>query len=216
MTTADRENGYESECSSSSRSEEEVACSALEVEADTFTRFIERQRMEVMFELRRIRLGERPVTGQPNRERIETFLNNIQEHQQETRVPSTRPAVPSAHMADIDALTNRRCVSGTLSSAAFRQDLENVIRHSIGTRTVQPVQPSPRVPAPVVIQQPRPQVPQPALPAPVEVQTTNVERYVQRWLLDLCYTQIAFLDKSVNCQLGKQSPKYNGKESSLK
>ena len=157
-----QENGYESECSSSSRSEAEVAYSALEIEADTFTRFIERQRMDVMFELRRLRLGERPVTGQPNRERIETFLNNRQERQQGTRVPSTRPAVPSAHSADIDALANRRCVSAALTSAAFRQDLENTIRQSVGIRSTpsavaQAARPSPS-PAPVIAEQARPQV----------------------------------------------------------
>ena len=61
-----QENGDESEESSSSRSEGEVAYSALEIEADAFTRFIERQRMDVMFELHRLRLGKRPITGQPN------------------------------------------------------------------------------------------------------------------------------------------------------
>jgi hypothetical protein len=174
MPTTVHENGYESECSS--RSEEEVACSALEVEADAFTRFIERQRMEVMFELRRLRLGERPVTGQPNRERIETFINNnIQEHQQETRVPSTRPVVPSAHTADIDALANRRCVSAALSSAAFREDLENTIRHSIGSRSAQQVPRAPR--APVVIEQPPRQTIQTVAPVPVESPPMNVQRY---------------------------------------
>ncbi len=176
MPTIVHENGYESECSSSTRSEEEVACSALEVEADAFTRFIERQRMEVMFELRRLRLGERPVTGQPNRERIETFLNNIQEQQQETRLPSTRPVVPSAHVADIDALASRRCVTAALSSAAFRQDLENTIRFSIGSRVTQQVAQAPRVPAPVVIEQPPRQVTQIVPPAPVESQPMNVQR----------------------------------------
>ncbi len=175
MTTNVHENGYESECSS--RSEEEVACSALETEADAFTRFIERQRTEVMFELRRLRLGERPVTGQPNRERIETFLNSIQENQQpETRTPSARPAAPSAHIADIDALTTRRCVSGALSSAAFRQDLENVIRSSIGTRTVQPTLPAPRTFAPPVVVQPPRQVTQTVTPVRVEPQPMNVQR----------------------------------------
>jgi hypothetical protein len=192
-TTTVHENGYESECSSSSRSEADVACSALEVEADAFTRFIERQRTEVMFELRRLRLGERPVTGQPNRERIETFLNNMQDHQQETRVPSTRPAPPSAHIDDIDALTNRRCVSTALSSAAFRQDLENTIRQSIGVRPVQQTPPAPRVPTQVAVEQPRPQVTQavPSIPVaqqprqviqtvpsvPVAQQPFNVQRY---------------------------------------
>jgi len=186
-TTTTDENDYESECSSSSRSEEDVACAALEVEADAFTRFIERQRLEVMFELRRLRLGERPVTGQPNRERIATFLNNVQEHQQVTRTPSTRPAVPSAHVADIDALANRRCVSAALSSTAFRQDLENTIRHSMGTRTVQQTPQAPAVPrlqAPPVVEQQRPQITpivppvpiaQPSPPPPRE--PLNVQRY---------------------------------------
>lgn len=134
------ETGYESECSTSSRSDADVAMSVLEIEADAYTRFIERQRMDVMYELRRLRLGERPVTGQPNRERIETFINTIHENQQEpTRTPSRRPPVPSAHMADINALASRRCVSAALTSVAFRQDLENTIRQSIGIQTPAPL-----------------------------------------------------------------------------
>ena len=175
MTSIVHENGYESDCSSSSRSEEDVACSALEIEADAFTRFIERQRTEVMFELRRLRLGERPVTGQPNRERIETFLNNIQEHQQEVRVPSTRPPVPSAHIADIDALTNRRCVSAALSSAAFRQDLENTIRHSIRTPPVASIRP---VPTPVTVEQQRPRITQTAPAVPIEQQRPRITQTI--------------------------------------
>lgn len=150
ITVNVHENGYESECSSSSRSEVDVTCSALEVEADTFTRFIERQRVEVMFELRNIRLGERPVTGQSNRERIQTFLNQIQEQQQRqplARAPSTRPAVPSAHIADIDALANRRCVSAALGSVGFRRDLENVVRSTIEAQAVAPVRRNPQTAA---------------------------------------------------------------------
>ncbi len=198
ITATVHENGYESECSSSSRSEADVARSALQVEADTFTRFIERQRVEVMFELRHLRLGERPVTGQPNRERIQTFLNNIQEQQQQpprTRTPSARPAVPSAHIADIDALANRRCVSAALGSAAFRQDLENAVRRSIETRPVVPVQRIPQAPpiprtlaamnieqqgsptlplhrTPVIMEQERPQITQIPTHEPF-----NIERY---------------------------------------
>jgi hypothetical protein len=198
-TVSVHENGYESECSSSSRSDEDVARSALEVEADTFTRFIERQRVEVMFELSNIRLGERPVTGQSNRERIQTFLNNIQENQQQqqslTRTPSVRPTVPSAHIADIDALANRRCVSAALGSAAFRRDLENAIRRSIEPRPAAPVQPIPQAPpiprnftpinteqqnsptvplqaAPVIREQQRPQMTQTPMQVPF-----NIERY---------------------------------------
>lgn len=142
-------NGYESESSSSSsKIDEDLARSALEIEADAFTRFIERQRVEVMFELRHLRLGERPVTGQSNRERIASFLTQIQEQQQHQnmRAPAVRPAMPSAHIDDIDSLVNRRCVSAALGSMAFRQDLENVIRRSIGTRTVPSRQSIPRAP----------------------------------------------------------------------
>ena len=127
------------ELQSSTRSEPDVAYSRLTTEADAFTRFIERQRMDVLFELRRLRLGDRPVSGQSNRERIETFLTNNQDQQQHVRVPSARPAVPSAHIADIDALANRRCVTAALGSMAFRRDLENTIRRSVA------VQPVPRV-----------------------------------------------------------------------
>ena len=109
--------------------------STLEVEADTFTRFIERRRTEVKFELRNIRLGARPVTGrQWNRERIQTFLDYMQEHRLQQSFPrtiATRLAAPSAYIDDIDVLANRRCVSAALGSAAFRRHLENAIRCSI-------------------------------------------------------------------------------------
>lgn len=101
-----------------------------------------------MFELRRLRLGERPVTGQDNRERIQTFLNNAQDHRQDVRVPSTRPPAPSARIADINALTNRRCVSVALGSTAFRQDLENTIRRTIGVSPATPSQSIPQAPTP--------------------------------------------------------------------
>ena len=120
----------------------------MEVEADALARFIERQRIQTMFELRCLRMGERPVTGQPNRERIETFLTNIQEQQQEQarRVPASRPAAPSAHTADIDALATRRCVSAALGSASFRQDLENAVRRSVQTQPARATQEIPRAP----------------------------------------------------------------------
>ncbi|CAF3021904.1 unnamed protein product [Rotaria socialis] len=186
MTATVHENGYESECSSSTRSDEDLARSVLEIEADAFRRFIERQRTEVMFELRHIRLGERPVTGQPNRERIETFLNNIQEQQhQNRRVPSTRPAMPSAHIDDIDSLATRRCVSAALGSVAFRQDLESAIRRSITPRTVPSGQQVPRAPpipetlvSSVVEQQQSAQITQISsdLPAPVLLVTREQQQ----------------------------------------
>jgi hypothetical protein len=227
ITAAVHENGYESECSSSSRSDADVARSALEVEADTFTRFIERQRVEVMFELRNIRLGERPVTGQSNRERIQTFLNNIREQQQQqqpfARTPSTRPVVPSAHTADIDALANRRCVSAALGSAAFRRDLEDAVRRSVETgpvATIAPVQqipqapPIPRILAPTNIeQQDSPTLPlhvTPVIREPERSQITQIQTRepfnIQRYCISILYLfikLIVFLDKNVSYMHGK-------------
>lgn len=185
MTTITHENGYESECSSSSRSEIDVARSALEIEANAFTRFIERQRVEVMFELRNLRLGERPVTGQPNRDRIQTFIDNIQQQQQQpslSRTFSTRPTVPSAHVADINALANRRCVSAALGSGAFRQDLENAIRRTIETQRIPQAPPVPRTLAPIATQQPtapmvREQPRSAPLPLARRAEPLNIERY---------------------------------------
>ena len=198
-TIAVHENGYESECSSSSRSDEEVTMSALEVEADTFTRFVERQRVEVMFELRNLRMGERPVTGQSNRERIQTFLDDIRERQQPAaQAPSTRPAaVPRAFTADIDALSNRRCVSAALGSTAFRRDLENAIRRTVETRPMPTPAPQQSVPeAP-----PLPRVLAPINQSQVLTQTTPVTReqarpqvrepfHVERYRISMKYSSI--------------------------
>ena len=219
------ENANESECGSNSRSEVDVTSSAFEIEADAFTRFIERQRVEVTFELRRLRLGERPVTGQSNRERIETFLNNIQE--QDTRAPSTRPVVPSAHIADINALANRRCVSAALGSAGFRQDLENSIRRSITPRPITPAQqipPAPPIPqtfASNTIEQPHVQITPdpPVLPVRVPLirrdqqRSQNTETLprepfnLERYCISIIYSFIKLIisiDKNVNYMHGKQ------------
>jgi hypothetical protein len=127
----------ESDCSETH--DDDVTLSALEIQADAFTRFIERQRADVMFELRGLNQRQRPVTGQSNRERIASFLHERHERQQPRQhVPSTRPVRPSAHMADINALSSRRCVSAALTSAAFRRDLENAIRQTISTQVDTP------------------------------------------------------------------------------
>lgn len=205
LSTTMHENGYESECSSSSRSEIDVTRSALEVEADAFTRFIERQRVEVMFELRNLRLGERPVTGQPSRDRIQTFINNVQQQRRQqqpiSRIPAAQPAAPSAHMADIDVLANRRYVTAALSSTTFRQDLENAIRRTIEIRSVETPQPRPSsststtlreippappapqmsvsnsIPQQTPVVHPRPQIPQRQEPLNIERQ----ERELNSW-----------------------------------
>lgn len=185
MKISSDETGYESECSTSSRSEADIAMSALEVEADAYTRFIERQRMDVMYELRRLRIGERPVTGQPNRERIETFINTIHENQQEpTRIPSRRPPVPSAHMADINALASRRCVSAALTSVAFRQDLENTIRQSIGLRPATPTPAPAPATTPIV---PLARIPQ-APPMPTVTPPTSSPIHVEQIRTDIVVT----------------------------
>lgn len=181
LATTVSDNDCASECSFLSRSEEDVARSALEVEADAFTHFIDRQRVETMFELRNLRLGERPVTGQPNRDRIQTFLNHIRQ-QRDQRTPSAQPAAPSAHIADINALATRRCVSAALGSVGFRQDLENAVRRSIEPRpaaarpNIPQAPPMPRaltpavVPAPTAREPEPPRTPLPPAPEPLNLQ----------------------------------------------
>jgi hypothetical protein len=172
-----------------------------------------------MFELRNLRMGERPVTGQSNRQRIQTFLNNIQQQQSYTRAPSTRPAAPSAHIADIDALANRRCVSAALVSAGFRRDLENAVRRSIETQSTAPVQQIPRAPPipptfpSINIEQNTPTLPLHVGPAIREQERSRISQTqthepfnIERYCISILYRftkLIICLDKNVNYMHGK-------------
>jgi len=85
---------------------------------------LEKKRREIMYELRRLKLGERPVTGQGNKEAVETLL-----HQQ--TLPGGVEHRPDAVIVEVQGLVERRPVSNILQSARFRRQLENAIRSSI-------------------------------------------------------------------------------------
>ncbi|PVD30530.1 hypothetical protein C0Q70_09797 [Pomacea canaliculata] len=86
-------------------------------------RFLQQQRSDLMYELRRIRFGDRPVTGQNNRENIEKFISK---HMQEPagashgkdNVPANVDAVdvhrPEAVVVEVQGVFEQRRVSSIL------------------------------------------------------------------------------------------------------
>ena len=85
-----------------------------------------------MFELRRLKMGERPVTGQGNKEAVEGFFQR-QLNSAETGVP-TEEHRPEAVMVEVQGLVERAPVSSILQSQGFRRRLENALRTSIAGR----------------------------------------------------------------------------------
>lgn len=96
---------------------------------------------DLMFELRRIRLGDRPVTGQNHRENIANFVakyvqdpTHSSQSNKET-IPANVDAVeqhrPEAVIVEVQGVFEQHRVSTVLQSANFRRHLENIIRDSI-------------------------------------------------------------------------------------
>ncbi|KAK7494703.1 hypothetical protein BaRGS_00014101 [Batillaria attramentaria] len=123
-------------------------------------RFLQQQRRDLMFELRRISHGERPVTGQNNRENIASFMaKHLQEpsgaDSGKENVPANVDAVeehrPEAVVVEVQGVFEQRRVSSMLQTQSFRRHLENIIRGSIAsarrpaplrTRASEPPRPS--------------------------------------------------------------------------
>lgn len=101
-----------------------------------------------MFELRRLKMGDRPVTGQGNREVVQDFLTR-------TLNPTPEePNRPEAVIVEVQGLVERRPVSSILESMEFRRRLENALRSSIGTvsaRRASTASSPPRAPAGTLI-----------------------------------------------------------------
>ncbi|KAL8601280.1 hypothetical protein ACOMHN_003224 [Nucella lapillus] len=103
-------------------------------------RFLQQQRSDLMYELRRIQFGERPVTGQNHREQIASFMAK---HSKEPvgaggkNVPANVDAVeehrPEAVLVEVQGVVEQRRVSSMLQSSNFRRHLENIIRGSISS-----------------------------------------------------------------------------------
>ena len=86
-----------------------------------------------MYELRGLQHGHRPVTGQDNKRAVESFFNRaLQESSGEGPAPGYEPPRPEAVVVEVNALVERRPVSSVLQSQRFRNNLEHVLRGTIG------------------------------------------------------------------------------------
>lgn len=131
---------------------------------NSFERLLQRQRSEIMFELRRLQYGERPVTGQEHRRRtVENLvLRAVGPPMTTTTAPEPRSAAagpggavesvpghlsrqavaaaadvtrPEHIIVEVNALVERRPVSSLLSSLQFRRSLENSVRGALRAMT---------------------------------------------------------------------------------
>ncbi|KAH9524784.1 hypothetical protein Btru_027814 [Bulinus truncatus] len=108
---------------------------------DDMDRFLQRMRSDLMFELRKIEHGERPVTGQNHRENIQHFFeknmvsaaNGGVAGKYNLSTDSDRPEVnrPEAIVIEVQGIIERRPVSSILQSAAFRRQLEHILSGSL-------------------------------------------------------------------------------------
>ena len=134
-----------------------------------------------MYELRRLRLGDRPVTGQGSKERLEEFFARELNQPTVNNAANVNNALglrrPESVVVEVNALVERRPVSSVLESSAFRQSLENSLRsyirrstisNSVGIRTIRQSPPnsvpsnatnSPRQSSPDITEPPIPLVP---------------------------------------------------------
>ncbi|XP_071089724.1 uncharacterized protein [Haliotis cracherodii] len=109
-------------------------------------RFLQKTRSELMYELRQIQHGERPVTGQNRRENINQFFTKHLEapagSEGKENVPANVDAVeehrPESVVVEVEGLYEQRRVSSVLQSTAFRRSLERIIRGSITTASQRP------------------------------------------------------------------------------
>lgn len=97
-----------------------------------------------MCELRRIRLGVRPVTGQDHRDNIASFIakhvpaGNVEASGKENgNVANVDPVEqhrPEAVVVEVQGIVEQRLVSSMLQSVNFRQTLKNIIRGTLSSR----------------------------------------------------------------------------------
>ncbi|KAK2173937.1 hypothetical protein NP493_839g00077 [Ridgeia piscesae] len=96
-------------------------------------RLLHRHRSEIMFELRRLQMGDRPVTGQGHREAVEDFFNQTAPPADGTAGHrTTNHHRPESIIVEVNALVERRPVSSMLQSDLFRRNLETMVRGTLG------------------------------------------------------------------------------------
>ncbi|KAK2151649.1 hypothetical protein LSH36_356g06010 [Paralvinella palmiformis] len=109
-------------------------------------RLLQNHRKEIMFELRRLQLGDRPVTGQGNKEAVENFFSRSQTGEGATGEGEHRPENVTV---EVSALIERRPVTSLLQSDRFRRNLESALHGALSS--VPLPRPSVRRPARTVI-----------------------------------------------------------------
>ncbi len=78
-----------------------------------------------MFELRCLKMGDRPVTGQGNREAVQDFFTRNMDNAPPADTEQHRP---EAVLVEVQGLVERRPVTSMLQSLGFRRSLENSLR----------------------------------------------------------------------------------------
>jgi hypothetical protein len=81
-----------------------------------------------MYELRNLRHGHRPVTGQDNRRNVEEFFNQALQEESVGREPPTQTHRPEAVLVEVNALVERRPVSSALRRSGFISRLEGMLQ----------------------------------------------------------------------------------------
>ncbi|XP_035675224.1 uncharacterized protein LOC118414971 [Branchiostoma floridae] len=123
---------------------------------ETVDSFLLRQQRERMFELRRISHGDRPVSGQGFREKLDAFFRNhvgadsaelSEEDQNRPSQGRTEERRPEAVRLEVRGLFDQRRVSNVLQSDLFRRELESVVRGGL-SRFHRSVPPPPLPPPP--------------------------------------------------------------------
>ncbi len=85
-----------------------------------------------MYELRRLQHGDRPVTGQGNKEVVENFFSRaLNTDPSAPSTSSTEQQRPESVVVEVNALVERRPVSSILQSSGFRRNLESALRGAI-------------------------------------------------------------------------------------
>ena len=84
-----------------------------------------------MSELRKLKVGDRPVTGQENKKTVEDFFNSrLNPNAEPTPGDQHRP---ESVVVEVQGLVQTRPVSSILQSAQFRRTLENAIRGGLSS-----------------------------------------------------------------------------------
>ncbi|XP_067944022.1 uncharacterized protein [Watersipora subatra] len=95
---------------------------------------LQRRKCELMYELKKIQHGERPVTGSDSREKVGSFFSKRVQPQDSpvANVDDVEEHRPQQVTIEVQGLLQTRSVSSMLQSVQFRRSLENAVRSHLG------------------------------------------------------------------------------------